>query len=102
MGDGTLIAAVKSVLWREVCGGLPGPGTAAPPPPAIDVPTTVPPLLPGLPPLLPDLPLDLDLGLGLGGSEPAAGDDGLRGLLERVLGGRSEEHTSELQSLMRS
>lgn len=82
LGDGTLMAAVKSVMGGDLCGVIPCPGTAgadgsAPPPTA-----------PSPPPVIPSLPGLPQLPLGpLGGTGSTQDSGGLFGFLNKALVG---------------
>ena len=80
LGDGTLMAAVKSIMGGDLCGVIPCPGTgaAAEQPPTSPVPTP-PPLVPSIPGL-PQLPLG-----PLGGSGSTDDSGGLFGFLNKAL-----------------
>lgn len=82
LGDGTLMAAVKSIMGGDLCGVIPCPGTgaAAEQPPASPVPTP-PPLVPSIPGL-PELPMG-----PLGGSGSTDDSGGLFGFLNKALVG---------------
>ncbi len=88
-GDGTLLAAVKTVVGGELCTvvGCPGAGTADGP---VDLPLPTLPQLPDLGALLPGLGLDLG-GLGLGGTSSSTtttpSDGGLLDIFRKTLGG---------------
>jgi len=79
LGDGTLMAAVKSIMGGDLCGVIPCPGTGTAAGEAPSSPTPTP------PPLIPTVPGLPQLPLGPLGGSSTTDDGGLFGFLNKAL-----------------